>query len=122
MATINNFTGSIPINAGGWVFAGSTSTVTIAAGQRLTGSMVLPMTGSGYFSWDLCYRLGAGTTTNMTGGSYPNGNLTGTSIPFTASASRSGIAAGTYTVGFCTNFNNAVINADWGNGWFMVTN
>jgi hypothetical protein len=127
----STFAGSAGIGpftaTGGYVFVGPQATVTVAAGQRLTAAAVVPLatsTGTASIYAGICYQLGAGTITNFSGNSFSVvqvGTLR-SSVP--AAASVSGLAAGTYKVGFCLQQAGsvAISNNDYVNGWVQVTN
>jgi len=44
-------------------------------------------------------------------------------MPVAAAASKSGLATGNYTVGYCVRVGDGTLNDnDWVNGWVIVTN
>ncbi len=129
--TINN------IQAGGggapWVFAGPTTTVTVADGQRITGAGTAAVghfstTNTVTVSASLCWSLvPAGSPLEAF---YPT-QYPDTSVPLApqkallAAAATVSLAAGSYRVGFCikNKSNTTTLGAsDVVSGWVMVTN
>lgn len=117
-----------------WTFAGPTATVTIVAGQRITGSAVGVLGHNNQnttvaASVSLCIApLPAGTPIDPF---FPN-NFPETTVlaaPTKTMVSATGsvlpAAAGQYRVGFCIRNKSTTINLgsnDYVNGWFTVTN
>ncbi|MFO0589015.1 MAG: hypothetical protein U0441_15805 [Polyangiaceae bacterium] len=129
--TFNGYATAGPFTSTGglYVFVGPQATVTITAGQKLTAAAEAPLAlasaGSYTIQTGICYQLGAGTITNFVGGAYSIVGIDQTRTPQAASASISGLAAGTYKVGFCllnSNATPAISNNDYVNGWVIVTN
>jgi len=117
---------SIAVDATSFHFVGTTRTATIASStQKITGSItgVLGSTaGASTIDVALCYQLGAGTITSM-----PDFYTLPTSTEkraFNASGTVSGLAPGTYTLGYCvSNLGPNVLNSnDWVVGWMAVEN
>ncbi len=137
VVSMATFAGSIgSILAGGsavpWVFAGPTATVTVTAGQRITGSGVASVRHNAVdaitVSASLCWSL-------VPNGSplepfYPGKYIDTSVFPtpnFTllSAAASVSLPAGTYRVGFCIKNKSSSINLasnDMANGWVMVTN
>ncbi|MGE4070303.1 MAG: hypothetical protein AB7E72_03945 [Lysobacterales bacterium] len=116
-----------------WVFAGPFTTVTVSAGQRITGS------GSGSFGHNSNSTVTASVSlcisNNVAGATlepfHPMNFLDATVLAqpnktlLSANGSRVVTQAGTYRVGFCVRNKSTVINLasnDFVNAWFMVTN
>ena len=129
--TIQAFNGyvgaSIAGNSVNYVFAGPTTTVTLAVTSRITGSATAPIGlasgGPQQYQYGLCYQVGAGVITNFVGGSYSIGQLTTVRTAVNASASVV-LSPGTYTIGFGILNNGgavAITNNDYVNGWIMIT-
>jgi|GEM_PF-3872082 len=74
----------------------------------------------------MCYRLGAGTITNFVGGGYMVVPLSTERRIYTASATVTGLAPGTYTIGMGIMSDSAasvtVNNNDFVNGFVMLVN
>ena len=110
-----------------YVFAGPTASVTVAAGQRLTGAATAPLGATAAQNADigLCYNVGvAGALTNFVGFNYSIHRVEIARQSFSATASVVP-AAGTYNVGMCVSNNGGagiINNNDFVNGWVMVTN
>lgn len=121
---INAITG----NATDYVFAGPTAQVTIAAGQRLTGSASAPLGRLVAESADvrigLCYQstVPASTIINFVGGNYMAVPVSTVRQIFSAAASAAP-GAGTFNVGFCVlnGSPTSIDNNDFVNGWIMIT-
>ena len=112
-----------------YVFAGPTVSVTITAGQKIVAVASAPLaTTAGTSSGDIgiCYAVPPlnSPITNFVGASYSNVEFTTTRNTYTASATISGLAAGTYTIGFGVRNTGATTLADnnSSNGWVMVVN
>jgi hypothetical protein len=116
-----------------WVFAGPFTTVTVSAGQRITGS------GVGSFghnsNGEVRVAISLCTSNNVAGATlepfHPDNFLDGFVLPqpiktvLSASGSRVMAQAGTYRVGLCVRNRSTVTNLaanDFVNAWFMVTN
>lgn len=131
MVSFTGYIGSFSSASRPWTFMGPTQTVTVAAGQKLVGSAVAvlatmsatPVTNVGI---GLCSQLGTtGALAVFAGGAYTATSITSTRATYAASAVRTGLAAGTYTVGFCfqtPTANGPIDNNEWVNGWVMVVN
>lgn len=118
-----------------WKFAGPTTLVTVADGQRITGSAQAPLAldsssnlGGLALGYDLCYRSADSSEPQpFSSGTISYAPVTTTRAPFAASATKSGLAAGTYDVGFCVagfsalNIGVGLGNSGYVNGWVMVT-
>lgn len=110
-----------------WSFVGPTATVTVTAGQRLTGAAVASIgaAAADFVGFAVCYRIQAGgTVTPFSGNSWVASELqtTATAVPAAGSVTP---AANTYLVGACAigAFNPVTINNnDYVNGWVQVTN
>jgi hypothetical protein len=110
--------------SGGYVFVGPTTTLTVTAGQRLTGSVtaILGSTTTGDFDYGLCYQLGAGAITNFAGGDWLTTRIDSVAQPYNASASVIPPSAGTYATGFCVRSSTITLDTnDYVNGWIMAT-
>ena len=121
-------TNPIPSTGALWQFVGPTANVTVAGpATRITGSAVAAMglSASVNFVADihLCTRLGAAGTVTQFDNNYLTVEFSVTRIPYAAAASRTGLAAGTYSVGFCIHNGtaNQIPDNDWVSGWFMVS-
>jgi hypothetical protein len=109
-------------------FYGPTASVPVAANQSITGTVSAALsttsgTANTYIA--LCYRLGAGAVTPLSGaGSFHIVEVSTTRVPYTQVGSSSALAAGTYTVGFCAQNTTATsINSnDYSVGWVTVHN
>jgi hypothetical protein len=128
---IYGFSGSMAnlITSTTYAFAGPTATVTItSSSQKITAvasnSMSLQTAGSQGANIGMCYKLGAtGVITNFVGSNYTYHNITNARLPYTASATITGLAPGTYTIGLgILNGGALPITGDYVNGWVMVTN
>lgn len=126
----NGFAGNnIVGGATAYVFAGPTVSVTITAGQKIVAVASAPLatvTGTTTGEIGICYAVPPlnSPIINFVGGSYSVVEFTTTRNTYTASATISGLAAGTYTVGFgVKNTGAAILNDnDYLNGWVMVVN
>ena len=111
-----------------YAFLGPQATVNFATGQQMTAAASIPIAlssgGPTPVRLGLCYQQGTGTITNFVGGAYSIVVLTTDRTSQSASASVSGLAAGTYKVGACilNSSTTAVSNNDYVNGWVMVHN
>jgi hypothetical protein len=122
-----------PAGSAPWLFAGPFTTVTVSAGQRITGS------GSASFGH------GANTNVTVSASLCLSANVDGATLePFhlsnfpdatvlpqpvktllSANGSRVVAQAGTYRIGFCVRNKSTTISLpgnDYVNAWFMVTN
>ncbi|MBI2398894.1 MAG: collagen-like protein [Xanthomonadales bacterium] len=116
-----------------WVFAGPYTTVTVQAGQRITGS------GVGVFghndvsstvpvSFGLCISYNNGATLNeFFSSTYTDGTVLANPLKTALSAAASMVApsSGTFRVGYCIKNRSTSINLsvnDFVNAWFMVSN
>ena len=132
IVSVQNFTGPIgTINASStvYVFAGAMALVTITAGQKIVGVASAPLAvGSGVTAAriGMCYAPSpAGTpVTNFVSSAYSSFEIDTNRGSYSASASISGLPAGTYFVGMgVMNFGVAAIaDTDYVNGWVMVVN
>jgi len=118
---------SINANTPSFAFYGPTQSVPVLAGQAMTGTVSAALSttaGQANLEIALCYRLGAGSITEFTPNSYHAVEVSVTRIPYTQVGSTAGLAAGTYTVGFCArNFSATAVNSnDWSVGWVTVHN
>ena len=123
-STFNGAAGSPTVSTLGYQYAGPTVNVTITATQRLTASAAAGLatqTGlaTGVFA-GVCYQSTApgAPITNFVGGAFIITEIDTTRTPVT------GLAAGTYRVGFCLGSTPAVAinDNDFVNGWVQVTN
>jgi hypothetical protein len=115
-----------------WTFAGPTATVTVAQGQRITGSAVAVFGHNNNnpqaVSFSLCISdVPAGSALNaFFSASYPDATVLAQPNKTSLSAAASVVPAmgATYRVGFCVkNKSNVNFGAnDYVNGWFVVTN
>jgi hypothetical protein len=109
----------------GRFFLGATASVTIAGGQNILGvvsSTVNPTTDIPFRSVQLCYTSD-GVTLNLFGEFIFQGAPGNTMDTVTVSAAATGLAAGSYTVGFCESPGFSGVYADtYTSGWFAVTN
>ena len=126
VATVNvaGSAGTVAANAASFYFVGPTATVTVATGQRITGSMsaVLGVTaGTVSVDFALCYSNNAPVAFNQF--AFQSATVTTTPIPFATAGSVTPPAAGTYLVGFCVADRSATAlnKNDWVNGFFQVT-
>jgi hypothetical protein len=111
-----------------FVWAATPVSVTIASGQRVTGSAVAILgTSSGTatsVSMGLCHQAAGGPIAAFE----PNHYTTVASISqralFSAAGTKADLAPGAYSIGFCVrNVSPTPLNAnDVVNGWVMVTN
>ena len=119
---------TLTVANGVFSFAGATTTLTLAAGQRITavGSMSVGSTTGFLARVDLCYQSAAGGTVNSPSNAYKV--VTGAAnqrVMFSPVMSIAGLAAGSYKVGNCIagDSANVPLNVnDWSSGWAMVTN
>lgn len=118
-------------NAIAFVFVGTTASVTVAAGQRLTGggaAAFATTTGTApLFSAALCFQQTAptaGVISDFYLGRWVDTTITTTRVAVPVAGTASGLAAGTYTVGYCVqNQGTVAVNSnDWVNWWVHVTN
>jgi hypothetical protein len=133
IVAIGAFSGFIeainPTAVGLYEFAGPTTSVQItSSSQRLTGSGVAALgLGAQLPLQDvitgLCYQGSNGAIQNFVGLAYTQSKITTTRLTYSASASITGLPAGSYDVGFCVmNIGANIIGAnDYANGWVMVT-
>lgn len=128
---VYGFSGSMAnlITSATYAFAGPTATVTItSSSQKITAvasnSMSLQTAGNQTAYIGMCYKLGTtGTITNFVGGNFTVHNITNARLPYTASATITGLTPGTYTIGLgILNGGALPITGDYVNGWVMVTN
>jgi hypothetical protein len=112
------------------VFAGPTATLQISnTSQRISGAGVASLAldlqlPAQQIITGLCYQGSDGVIENFVGISYTISRVTTTLLPYSAAASVSNLAPGSYNVGFCvSNIGANIIGAnDYANGWVMVTN
>lgn len=128
--------GAIPFTASGpapWRWAGPTATVTVSAGQRITGSgtatFVNPSATAVTVSVALCSSpdTAGANPEALHPTAFPDGSMAPNSLKSTFSANGSQVMtqAGTYRVGFCIKNKSTNVNLtpnDVANAWFMVTN
>lgn len=125
---LNGSMGTVPSSATAYSFLGPTATVTITAGQKICGCTSAPIstsTGTAIsVRTGLGYQQGTGTITNFVGSLYSVIEVDATRTPVAASACKTGLAAGTYTVGFIirNGTSTSISSTDYLNGWIMVTN
>ena len=133
VATVASFSGYVGASiAGGstvYVFAGPTATVTITAGQKIIACASAPLgvtAGTATADIGMCYAPSPANTpiTNFVGNNYSTVEISTTRINYSASATISGLAAGTYSIGFgVKNTGATAINKnDFMSGWVMVVN
>ena len=122
--------GEVPGGTAAWTFVGTTSTLTTAAGERLTGIGEAPLgsktsTSGQAFDYGLCYQPTAGgAVVNFVGSwLYSTGTLFPDRRTYAAAASVVP-GAGTWRVGFCVRnpLGHAIDNNDFADGWVQVTN
>lgn len=118
----------VTVANGIYAFAGPVATVTVTAGQRLTGAAEAPlgldMGGPRFFGFGLCFQnVVAGAVTNFVGDNFSIGELTTTRVAWSATATVLP-GPGTYRVGFCvvSTAPLTINDPDFVNGWVMVTN
>jgi Collagen triple helix repeat (20 copies) len=111
-----------------FAFAGPLATVTVTAGQRLTGAAEAPLGlltgGPRFFGFGLCFQnVVSGPVTSFVGANYSIGELTTTRVAWSATATVVP-GPGTYRVGFCvvSTAPLTITDPDFVNGWVMVTN
>lgn len=128
--------GAIPLTPSGpapWRWAGPFTTVTVVAGQRITGSgsaaFVNPSGSAVTASVALCISADsdAASLESLHGASFPDISLAPNSLKTLASANGSRVIsqAGTWRLGFCIKNKSTSVNLtpnDVVNAWFMVTN
>jgi hypothetical protein len=127
---INGFAGSnIASLSGAYVFVGPTVSVTITAGQKIVAVSSAPLSTTGgttFAQIGICYAIPPlnSPINNFVGSNYSIVEFTNTRNTYTASATISGLAAGTYTIGLgVKNFGSVDLNDnDYVNGWVMVVN
>ncbi|MDI3291902.1 collagen-like protein [Polyangium sp. 15x6] len=120
----------ITVNGSSLAFAWAATpvSVTVAAGQRITGSAVAILGSSSgsatSVGFGLCYQAAGGSIITFYPSSYSITASISARAPFAAAGTVSGLAAGTYNVGFCVrNVSPTALNSnDAINGWVMVTN
>jgi hypothetical protein len=124
-----NTPASIAAASSFYVFVGPTVTVTIAAGQKIVACASAPLgvsTGTATADIGMCYAPFPANTpiTNFVGSNYSTVEISTTRTTYSASATISGLAAGTYSIGFgVRNTGATVINDnDFLSGWVMVVN
>ena len=130
--SVSGYAGAVGTIAGsstGFVFAGPSTTVTVAAGQKIISSASAGLgltSGSLTIDVAICYQpIAGGTITPFVGVSnYISVYVTTTRGLFAADGTVSGLTAGQYRVGLGVRNQNvaALDNTDWINGWAMVTN
>ncbi|GEM_PF-5703971 len=111
------------------VFAGPTVQVTITStAQKIIGVANAPLglaagSAAQNIETGMCYQLVPdGQITNFAGGSYSLTTATSTRTTFGASTTITGLAPGTYNIGFGVRNGgaNTLSNNDFVNGWVMV--
>jgi len=128
VAAFNGFAATLAPNSSVYVFVGATTTVTItSASQKLVASASASLglsAGITFANLGICYRLGAGAIINFVGTNYINSTISANKIPYSVSSTVTGLAPGTYTIGFGVwNTGAAFINNnDFVNGWVMLVN
>ena len=124
---------SIPFGGGApWIFAGPTVTLSVTAGQRVTGSAVAVIGHASaqpqQVAFALCYsQTAAGSVLLPFFTAFLDGTVPAApnkaALPATASLVIS--STGTYRFGFCIKNRSTTVSLDsndFANGWFMVTN
>jgi hypothetical protein len=121
------YAGTIPANTFAWVFVGPTVQLTIAAGQRITGSAVAALglnSGGPVTVWtDLCYQFATGGNIyEFIEYGFLDIVITTNRITYTAVGSVAP-GAGTFKIGFCAvnPGATAIDHNDYVNGWVIVT-
>ncbi len=130
VANFSGFIASIPKASTAYVFAGGTALISISAGQKLIGSASAPLgtlTGTTYGKIGLCYAPSPPGTPvlNFAGASYYSVATFDTERTiYSASFSISGLATGSYLVGFGVQNEGTENLSNNGsvNGWVMVVN
>ncbi len=131
MVSITNLTsGPNVVNGGSLAFAWAAPpvSVTVAEGQRVTGSAVAVLgTSSGaatHVGVSLCYQAPGGSMVSFQPGDYPTVASISARVVVPAAATIDYLEAGEYLVGFCARNTSATAldDNDGVNGWVMVTN
>lgn len=107
--------------SGALQYLGPTTSVTVAAGQKVVGSVAasLASSGSSTLSLSLCEDTG-GTLSRFVGATtFSVFTVDATKRSYTA-ANAATLSAGTYTVGLCGGGSGTLDTNDWAIGWFMV--
>jgi hypothetical protein len=112
-----------------YVFVGPTVNVTITStSQKLIASAAVSLattsTTVAGVKLGICYKLGAGAVTNFVGGGYTFVEVNSVRHSFSAAASVTGLAPGTYQVGVGVSNGSTVIldKNDFVNGYVMLVN
>lgn len=109
-----------------WVFVGGTTTVTLAPGQRVTGTGVAGLgttvTASETVQFQACYQVVGSSTVNPFHAADTPGAIPGHRTSYSAAGTIQPLA-GTYKLGFCVHDNTtfSLDSNDSVNGWFMIT-
>ena len=125
VAVFSGFVGAIAPNSPGYVFAGATTSVTLAVTSKVVGVASAPLglgaVGTQPFWFGMCYQLGLGAITNFVGGNYSVGYITAEKQGVTASAGVT-LAPGTYLMGMgIRNIGTIPIsNNNYVNGYVMI--
>ena len=127
---INGAVGPIAANSGVLVFAGPTVTVNVtSSSQKLVGSIGAPLglsaASTSNIEIGMCYQsTTGGTVTNFAGTNYFFVQMSTDRKLYTVNATVSGLAPGTYTIGFgVRNYSLSNINNnDYANGYVMLIN
>lgn len=123
--------GGLALTNTNFVFAGPRAMVTLATGQRLTATAQAALglddgMPSSDFKYGLCFQNTLGGAITSFTGNFTVGELTTSRVAW-AAAGTVIPGAGTYRVGFCVGLFFAapavtINDADFVNGWVMVTN
>lgn len=125
VAVFSGFVSPIAPNSPGYVFAGATTSVTLAVTSKVVGVASAPLglgaAGTHTFYSGMCYQLGAGTIINFVGDDYSVGVITAQRQGVTVSAGVT-LAPGTYLIGMgIRNLGPIQIsNNDYVNGYIMI--
>ena len=122
--------GTVPGTGSDWAFIGATTTFTITAEQRLTGSAQAALgtfsVSPAIFLYDLCYRPSGSpdAPSNFTSGGFTVGSISSSTGRISFFATGSVIpGGGAWEAGYCI-YNDSEVdldNCDYVNGWLMVT-
>lgn len=117
VATIDGFIGSSVTLSGTFQFLGGTTSVTVASGQNVVGSVNAALGSSGGASAKISLCESTGTPSPLH--DYNQVSVDATKRSYTQSRTAA-LSPGTYTVGFCASGSGTLDTNDVSTGWFMV--
>jgi hypothetical protein len=102
-------------------YLGQTTSVTVAAGEKVVGSVAasLASSASSTLSLALCYDSGGALSRFVGISTFSIYSVDATRRSYTATNATT-LSPGTYTVGLCGSGTGTLDSNDWAIGWFMV--